>query len=64
MKKILGTVFSLMFVIPMIASANMGDGYGYEMMSSLGGFMILTWLVWFIVGILAAVWLWQQISKK
>ncbi len=48
----------------MIASANMGDGYGYEMMSSLGGFMILTWLVWFIVGILAAVWLWQQISKK
>lgn len=64
MKKTIGTVLGLVFVIPIMASANMGGGYGYSMMGFGGGFMILTWLVWFIVGILAAVWLWQQISKK
>ena len=29
-----------------------------------GLFMVLTWLVWLVVGIFLAVYLWQKISKK
>ncbi len=26
--------------------------------------IILTWIIWLVVGILAAIWLWKQITKK
>lgn len=58
---IIGAVLTL----PMIASAN---PYGYGMMGygsvgTIGFFAIVTWLVWTAVGILAAMWLWQQVKK-
>lgn len=43
---------------------NYEGGVGGGMMQSFGWFAGLTWIVWLIVGILAAVWLWQQITKK
>lgn len=47
----------------------MGTSWGSMMggWSGFGGFGLLatlTWLVWLTVGILAAIWLWQQINKK
>ncbi|MBI4085457.1 MAG: hypothetical protein HY432_03070 [Candidatus Liptonbacteria bacterium] len=46
----------------------MNYGYGYEPMMGSGGWFgtlaLLTWIVWLAVGILLAVWLWQNISKK
>ena len=58
----------------MLASAawgNYGDGYGmYGMMGYGGGmggfgfFMVFGGIVWTVVGVLAGVWLWQQINKK
>lgn len=43
----------------------MGYGnWGYGMMDGGWGWaMGLTWLVWLVVGILAAVWLWKHIKK-
>ena len=42
-----------------------GDG---GMMGIGGGafsfLAFLTWIVWLVVGILAAIWLWQKINKK
>ena len=39
--------------------------WGYDMMGGGGaGLMTLSGFVWLIVGVLAAVWLWQQITKK
>ncbi len=66
MKKTFSIATALALVAPFIASANImgGDGYKYGMMGYGGGLMLLTWLVWLIVGILTAVWLWKQISKK
>lgn len=45
-----------------------GD-WGYGMMGSwgAGGFGVLMWiicLVWLVVGVLAAIWLWQRIKRK
>ena len=43
------------------------DGLRYGMMGYGGGasfFMVAGGLVWVIVGILAGVWLWQNINKK
>lgn len=39
--------------------------FGNGMMGGYGGglWMSITWLVWTLVGIFAAVWLWQQIRK-
>ena len=39
---------------------------GYNMMNWGSGywFMALTWIIWTIVGIFAAIWLWQKITKK
>lgn len=40
-------------------------GWGQNMMwGGWGSLALLTWLVWTLVGILAAVWLWKQITKK
>ncbi|MDP2735672.1 MAG: hypothetical protein Q8P12_05705 [bacterium] len=41
--------------------------WGYDMMGWGGGFGWLfgiTWIVWLVVGVLLAVWLWQKISKN
>ncbi len=57
-------------LMPSIASACISDwgaGSGYEMMGYGGGastFMVFGGLVWIVVGILAGVWLWQNINKK
>lgn len=38
---------------------------GYNMMGWGGSWPItITWFIWTLVGLLAAVWLWQQIAKK
>lgn len=63
MKTLLSVFFGLGILTPAFAYAYMGYGYGM-MNSGVSGFMILTWAVWFAVGILAVVWLWQQITKK
>jgi hypothetical protein len=54
-------------IVPALASACFGgSGYQYGMMGYGGGsiFMILGGTVWVIVGILAGVWLWQNINRK
>ena len=62
-------------VIPGIALAHTETGYesglGAGMMGwggMMGGgwsiFILLQYLVWLIVGIFAAIWLWQKITKK
>lgn len=63
MKTLIGMFLGLGFFTPIFAHAYMGYGYGM-MDSNVSGFMILTWAVWFTVGVLAIVWLWQQITKK
>ena len=44
----------------------MMGNFGYGPMWGGGGSWLfpLTWLVWLIVGILAAIWLWQHIKKE
>jgi len=40
---------------------------GYNMMNWGGGgswLITFTWVVWTFVGVLLAIWLWQQITKK
>jgi len=71
MKTILRAVLGLAVAMPAIALANWGGSdIGYGMMgygSGMGGFgffMAAGGIVWTVVGILAAVWLWQQINKK
>lgn len=71
MKTITYTFLGLVVLVPALASACLFDsdlGYGgYGMMGYGGGmsfFMVAGGLVWIIVGILAGVWLWQNISKK
>ncbi len=54
----------------MMTSQMMMRNWGLGMMGWSGGFTALgilgtlTWLVWFTVGILLIVWLWQKIAKK
>lgn len=71
MKTILTTVLGLMVSMPAFTFAaygNYGDGYGMMGygggMGGFGFFMIAGGLIWTVVGILVAVWLWQQINKK
>ncbi|MFZ2303803.1 MAG: hypothetical protein WAV98_03390 [Minisyncoccia bacterium] len=69
MKKITYTVLGLAVLMPSIASAclsDWGSGGGYGMMGYGGGgvFMVIGAIVWTIVGILAGIWLWQNINKK
>ncbi|MEK7148373.1 MAG: hypothetical protein AAB770_00480 [Patescibacteria group bacterium] len=57
------TTLALAILAPALASADGGTG----MMGYGGGmetFMFTSSIVWTVVGILAAVWLWQNISKK
>ena len=45
----------------------MNFGYGYGPMLGGGGigtFALITWLIWIIVGIFLAIFLWQKITKK
>ena len=57
-------------LMPSIASAcifDWGNGGGYGMMGyggSGGAFMVVGGIVWTVVGILAGVWLWQNINRK
>lgn len=73
MKTILGATLGVAIATPSLAFACLnGEGYrlGYGMMgygSGMGGFgffMAFGGIVWTVVGILAGVWLWQQINKK
>lgn len=41
----------------------MGEGFGYGM-GLFGSLGFLTWIVWLVVGVLLAVWLWKKISKE
>lgn len=44
---------------------SMMNGFGQGFMGGGGSFFFAaTWLVWLVVGILAAVWLWKQINRK
>lgn len=46
---------------------NFGYGFGPMMYGGFGAFAILgflTWLVFLIVGIFLAIYLWQKINKK
>lgn len=71
MKKILYTLSGLLLAVPAIASAQYGYGYGNNMMGYqnhavewIGSLFVICIVVWTVVGVLAAVWLWQHISKK
>lgn len=71
MKTILSVVLGLAISAPSLALANWGNyGEGYGMMgygAGMGGFgffMAFGGIVWTVVGVLAGVWLWQQINKK
>lgn len=72
MKIILGTVLGLIISTPSIVLAlePIYRGGSYGMMGYGGGmggfgfFMAFGGIVWTVVGVLAGVWLWQQINKK
>lgn len=70
MKTIIYSALGLTLLTPSLASAcieNLGRYSGYGMMGYGGGsmaFMFAGGLVWTVVGVLAAVWLWQNINKK
>ena len=71
MKTILRVALGITAITPFVALADWGNyGGGYGMMGYGGGmggfgfFMAAGGIVWTVVGILAAVWLWQQINKK
>ncbi|MBI3020108.1 MAG: hypothetical protein HYY60_02180 [Parcubacteria group bacterium] len=64
MKKIF---FASLLALPAIVFANFGGDYagGWGMMGGGGNiFMSLAFVVWLVVGVLAAVWLWQHIDRK
>ena len=61
MKKLTWAVGASAFLAPFAAFAGFGMMDGGMGGGWYGG---LTWVVWTVVGVLAAIWLWQQISKK
>lgn len=69
MKNIAYIALLSVLVSPIFASACIWDidGIGYYGMMGYGGsgfFMVMGGIVWLVVGILAGVWLWQNINKK
>lgn len=68
MRTILYAILGFTFVSPLFVSACFYDlDSGYGMMGYGGGagfFMAAGGLVWVAVGVLACVWLWQNINKK
>ncbi len=64
MKKTFSIATALGLVVPFVASAGMMYGDGYWMMGFGSVFILITWVVWLTVGILASIWLWKQINKK
>lgn len=67
MKTITYTALGFVALMPAIVSACIGDlDRGYGIMGYGGGatFMVMGGLIWTVVGILAGVWLWQNINKK
>lgn len=69
MKTILSITLGLALATPILALADWNDSSGGIMgygggMGSFGFFMMTGGIIWTIVGILATVWLWQQINKK
>ena len=69
MKTIIYTFLGAMLTVPAFANACMTEFSrgGYGMMGHSGGmsvFMVAGAMVWTVVGILVAVWLWQHINKK
>ncbi len=71
MRSIIYSILGLVSLVPVFASAFVSDfgrdgygmmGYGYG--SGMGTFMVAGGIVWTVVGILAGVWLWQNINKK
>lgn len=70
MKKIIYAILGVAVLFPSITSAYIEDlGVRYGMMGGYygggaGTFIIMGGIVWIIVGILAGVWLWQNINKK
>lgn len=68
-KTILYSTLGLLVSFPLLASADIyGFGSGYGMMGYGGGegsfLMVACMIIWTVVGILASVWLWQNINKK
>lgn len=70
-KKIFG-VSAALFSFPLVAFAGMGmfaekcGGYGYGMHHSMFWLFMLaviTFAIWAIVGVLAAIWLWEHIGR-
>ena len=39
-------------------------GFGFTPLGAFGWLFSLIWIVWLVVGVLAAVWLFKQIQKK
>lgn len=70
MKKIIYSILGIAVLSPSITSACIEDfGVRYGMMGGYYGggfstFMVMGGIVWTVVGILAGVWLWQNINKK
>jgi len=71
MKKILFSIFGFLPMVTLAqaepefyGSGMMASGYGGgSVWSIFGWLMLLGMIVWIVVGILAALWLWKQISK-
>lgn len=67
MRAILYTILGLTFVFPLFVSAcfyDLDGGYGMTEYGGGGLFMVAGGFVWITVGVLACVWLWQNINKK
>jgi len=66
MKKIFLSIVA--YVAPFVALADGGYGsmmpWGWGMMGGGNFFMFLAMIVWLVVGVLAAIWLWQHIDRK
>lgn len=68
MKNIIITLTVAFLIAPAVVRADADMMSSGGMMGFYGGFwswfMVSASLVWLVVGVLAAVWLWKQIIKK